>query len=129
MLKTTTSVEGLAKSLGTTAQGFIKFCQSVKDGDIQIQHGQTYLQAYQAELKKTELSFKTIATVAKGFFKNFGGKFVRGLINAGIGMAIGTGISLIGKGISWVYKEISGKNAEAKYFQIVLNHNQRFCFL
>lgn len=68
MLKTTTSVEGLAKSLGTTTQGFIKFCQSIKDGDIQIQQGQTYLQAYQAELKKTELSFKTIATVAKGFF-------------------------------------------------------------
>lgn len=43
MLKTTTSVEGLAKSLGTTAQGFIKFCQSIKDGDIQIQQGQTYL--------------------------------------------------------------------------------------
>lgn len=87
MLKTTTSVEGLAKSLGTTDQGFIKFCQSVKDGDIQIQQGQTYLQAYQAELKKTEFSFKTIATAAKGFFKNLGGKLVSCLINAGIGIA------------------------------------------
>lgn len=63
-------------------------------------------------MKKTEFSFKTIGTAAKGFFKNLGGKLVSGLLNAGIGMAVSAGISLIGKGISWVYKEISGKNAE-----------------
>lgn len=119
MLKTTTSVEGLAKSLGTTDQGFIKFCQSVKDGDIQIQQGQTYLQAYQAELKKTELSFKTIGTAAKGFFKNLGGKFVAGLGNILIGSIAGflatSALQLIGKGFAWIYDNTLGRSKkEAK---------------
>ena len=49
--------------------------------------------------------------MAKSFFGNLGAN----LLNALGGMAVGALVSLIGKGISWVYEQISGKAAEAKY--------------
>lgn len=113
MIATCGNFEKLAKKLGTTDQGFIKFCQSVKDGDIEIQQGQTYLQSYQAELKKTELSFKTIGTAAKGFFKNLGGKLISGLGNILIGSIAGflttSALQLIGKRLTWIYDNTLGK--------------------
>lgn len=46
--------------------------------------------------------------MAKDFFGNLGAN----LLNALGGMAVGALVSLIGKGISWVYEQISGKAAE-----------------
>ena len=111
MLKTTTNLKGLAEGLGTTDKGFIDFCTSLKNGDITLKEGQTYLQAYQEQLNSTGFSFKKIGSMAKDFFGNLGAN----LLNALGGMAVGALVSLIGKGISWVYEQISGKAAEAKY--------------
>ena len=81
------SVEQVGQAYGIADTQALEFYEAVYNGKYKIKEGQTNLQAYQTELKKTEFSFKTIGTAAKGFFKNLGGKLVSGLINAGIGMA------------------------------------------
>lgn len=108
MIITSDNFDKLAKKLGTTDKGFIDFCTSLKNGDITLKEGQTYLQAYQEQLNSTGFSFKKIGSMAKDFFGNLGAN----LLNALGGMAVGALVSLIGKGISWVYEQISGKAAE-----------------
>lgn len=112
MLKTTTNVEGLAMALGTSDQKFINFCTDLKNGNITLKEGQTYLQAYQENVTSLSARLKSFATSAKAFFKNLGGNFLTGTINALGGMLISSVVSLIGVGVSKLYKQISGKAAE-----------------
>lgn len=56
MIKTTTNTEGLAKGLGTTSKSFIDFCTKLKNGNIVLKEGQTYLQAYRKQLNTTTFS-------------------------------------------------------------------------
>ena len=108
MLKTTTNVEGLAIALGTSDQKFINFCTDLKNGNITLKEGQTYLQAYQENVTSLSARLKSFATSAKAFFKNL----LAGTINALGGMLISSVVSLIGVGVSKLYKQISGKAAE-----------------
>lgn len=87
LAQTKTAIEDVGQRYGIAGTKALEFYEAVYNGKYKIKEGQTNLQAYQTELKKTEFSFKTIGTAAKGFFKNLGGKLVSGLINAGIGMA------------------------------------------
>lgn len=112
MLKTTTNVEGLAMALGTSDQKFINFCTDLKNGNITLKEGQTYLQAYQENVTSLSARLKSFATSAKTFFKNLGGNLLAGTINALGGMLISSVVSLIGVGVSKLYKQISGKAAE-----------------
>lgn len=112
MLKTTTNVEGLAMALGTSDQKFINFCTDLKNGNITLKEGQTYLQAYQENVTSLSARLKSFATSAKAFFKNLGGNLLAGTINALGGMLISSVVSLIGVGVSKLYKQISGKAAE-----------------
>lgn len=112
MLKTTTNVEGLAMALGTSNQKFINFCTNLKNGNITLKEGQTYLQAYQENVTSLSARLKSLATSAKAFFKNLGGNLLAGTINALGGMIISSVVSLIGIGVSKLYKQISGKAAE-----------------
>ncbi len=112
MLKTTTNVEGLAMALGTSDQKFINFCTDLKNGNITLKEGQTYLQAYQENVTSLSARLKSLATSAKAFFKNLGGNLLAGTINALGGMLISSVVSLIGVGVSKLYKQISGKAAE-----------------
>lgn len=112
MLKTTTNVEGLAMALGTSDQKFINFCTDLKNGNITLKEGQTYLQAYQENVTSLSARLKSFATSAKAFFKNLGGNLLAGTINALSGMLISSVVSLIGVGVSKLYKQISGKAAE-----------------
>lgn len=68
MLKTTTNVEGLAMALGTSDQKFINFCTDLKNGNITLKEGQTYLQAYQENVTSLSARLKSFATSAKAFF-------------------------------------------------------------
>lgn len=112
MLKTTTNVEGLAMALGTSNQKFINFCTNLKNGNITLKEGQTYLQAYQENVTSLSARLKSLVTSAKAFFKNLGGNLLAGTINALGGMIISSVVSLIGIGVSKLYKQISGKAAE-----------------
>lgn len=112
MLKTTTNVEGLAMALGTSDQKFINFCTNLKNGNITLKEGQTYLQAYQENVTSLSARLKSLATSAKAFFKNLGGNLLAGTINTLGGMLISSVVSLIGIGVSKLYKQISGKAAE-----------------
>ena len=85
MIATSTNFKRLAERLGTTDKGFIDFCTSLKNGDITLKEGQTYLQAYQEQLNSTGFSFKNVGSMAKSFFGNLGAN----LLNALGGMAVG----------------------------------------
>lgn len=108
MISTCDNFDKLAKKLGTTDKGFIEFCTSLKNGDITLKEGQTYLQAYQEQLNSVGFSFSKVKSMAKNFIGNLGAN----VLNMLGGMAAGAIVSLIGTGISWIYKQISGKAAE-----------------
>lgn len=112
MLKTTTNLKGLAEGLGTTDKGFIDFCTSLKNGDITLKEGQTYLQAYQEQLNSLGFSFSKIKSMAKNFIGNLGANVLNALGGMAVGALAGGLMTLAGKGIEWVYKKISGKAAE-----------------
>lgn len=105
-------VEGLAMALGTSDQKFINFCTNLKNGNITLKEGQTYLQTYQENVTSLSARLKSLATSAKAFFKNLGGNLLAGTINVLGGMLISSVVSLIGIGVSKLYKQISGKAAE-----------------
>lgn len=112
MIATSDDFEKLAKKLGTSDQKFINFCTDLKNGNIILKEGQTYLQAYQENVTSLSARLKSFATSAKAFFKNLGGNLLAGTINALGGMLISSVVSLIGVGVSKLYKQISGKAAE-----------------
>lgn len=112
MLRTTTNLKGLAEGLGTTDKGFIDFCTSLKNGDITLKEGQTYLQAYQDQLNSLGFSFSKVKSMAKNFFGNLGANVLNALGGMAVGALAGGLMTLAGKGIEWVYKKISGKAAE-----------------
>lgn len=113
MLRTTTNLKGLAEGLGTTDKGFIDFCTSLKNGDITLKEGQTYLQAYQDQLNSLGFSFSKVKSMAKNFIGNLGANVLNALGGMAVGALAGGLMTLAGKGIEWVYKKISGK-AEAE---------------
>ena len=112
MIATSDDFEKLAKRLGTSDQKFINFCTDLKNGNITLKEGQTYLQAYQENVTSLSARLKSFAISAKAFFKNLGGNLLAGTINALGGMLISSVVSLIGVGVSKLYKQISGKAAE-----------------
>ena len=112
MIATSDDFEKLAKKLGTSDQKFINFCTDLKNGNITLKEGQTYLQAYQENVISLSARLKSLAISAKAFFKNLGGNLLAGTINALGGMLISSVVSLIGVGVSKLYKQISGKAAE-----------------
>lgn len=112
MIATSGDFEKLAKRLGTSDQKLINFCTDLKNGNITLKEGQTYLQAYQENVTSLSARLKSLATSAKAFFKNLGGNLLAGTINALGGMLISSVVSLIGVGVSKLYKQISGKAAE-----------------
>ena len=63
----------------------------------QLKQGQTYLQAYESQLKSAGLSLKNIGTSAKNFFGSLGAGLVNTLGGMAIGTLVSTGISLVGK--------------------------------
>lgn len=113
MLRTTTNLKGLAEGLGTTDKGFIDFCTSLKNGDITLKEGQTYLQAYQDQLNSLGFSFSKVKSIAKNFIGNLGANLLNALGGMAVGALAGGLMTLAGKGIEWIYKKISGK-AEAE---------------
>lgn len=112
MLKTTTNLKGLAEGLGTTDKGFIDFCTSLKNGDITLKEGQTYLQTYQEQLNSLGFSFSKVKSMAGNFIGNLGVNVLNALGGMAVGALAGGLMTLAGKGIEWVYKKISGKAAE-----------------
>lgn len=112
MIATSDDFEKLAKKLGTSDQKFINFCTDLKNGNITLKEGQTYLQAYQENVTSLSARLKSFATSTRAFFKNLGWNLLAGTINALGGMLISSVVSLIGVGVSKLYKQISGKAAE-----------------
>lgn len=113
MVSTCDNFDKLAKKLGTTDKGFIDFCTSLKNGDITLKEGQTYLQAYQEQLNSLGFSFSKVKSMAKNFLGNLGANVLNALGGMAVGALAGGLMTLAGKGIEWVYKKISGK-AEAE---------------
>lgn len=105
------SLDDLIKKYPKATEGSITFAKSVRDGNVSLKEGQTYLQAYQKQLNQTGFNLKNIGSS----IKNLGGKFIAGTINAIGGMVIGAAASLVVEGISQLFKEFSGKaEKEAK---------------
>lgn len=113
MVSTCDNFDKLAKKLGTTDKGFIDFCTSLKNGDITLKEGQTYLQAYQEQLNSLGFSFSKVKSMAKDFIGNLGANVLNALGGMAVSALAGGLMTLAGKGIEWVYKKISGK-AEAE---------------
>lgn len=112
MVSTCDNFDKLAKKLGTTDKGFIDFCASLKNEDITLKEGQTYLQAYQEQLNSLGFSFSKVKSMAKNFFGNLGANVLNALGGMAVGALAGGLMTLAGKGIEWAYKKISGKAAE-----------------
>lgn len=102
------SLDDLIKKYPKATEGSITFAKSVRDGNVSLKEGQTYLQAYQKQLNQTGFNLKNIGSS----IKNLGGKFIAGTINAIGGMVIGAAASLVVEGISQLFKEFSGKAEE-----------------
>lgn len=117
MIKTTTSTEGLAKGLGTTSESFINFCTNLKNGNIVLKEGQTYLQAYREQLNTTTFSLKNIGASIKNFFGTLGADALNMFGGMVIGAIINSLLSIDKKVID-IY--ISGKEeTKAKYIYII----------
>lgn len=101
-------LDDLIKKYPKATEGSIAFAKSVRDGNVSLKEGQTYLQAYQKQLNQTGFNLKNIGSS----IKNLGGKFIAGTINAIGGMVIGAAASLVVEGISQLFKEFSGKAEE-----------------
>lgn len=101
-------LDDLIKKYPKATEGSITFAKSVRDGNVSLKEGQTYLQAYQKQLNQTGFNLKNIGSS----IKNLGGKFIAGTINAIGGMVIGAAASLVVEGISQLFKEFSGKAEE-----------------
>lgn len=112
MVSTCDNFDKLAKKLGTTDKGFIDFCTSLKNGDITLKEGQTYLQAYQEQLNSLGFSFSKVKSMAGNFIGNLGANVLNALGGMAVGALAGGLMTLAGKGIEWAYKKISGKAAE-----------------
>lgn len=105
------ALDDLIKKYPKATEGSITFAKSVRDGNVSLKEGQTYLQAYQKQLNQTGFNLKNIGSS----IKNLGGKFIAGTINAIGGMVIGAVASLVVEGIPQLFKEFSGKaEKEAK---------------
>lgn len=99
MIATTKSTEDLAKKLGTTSKSFIDFCTKLKNGNIVLKEGQTYLQAYRKQLNTTTFSLKNIGASIKNFFGTLGADALNMFGGLAIGALAGGLMTLAGKGI------------------------------
>lgn len=108
LAQTKTAIQDVGQRYGIAGTQALEFYEAVYNGKYKIKEGQTNLQAYQGYLSRLSLSFKNVGSMAKSFFGNLGAN----VLNMLGGMAVGALVSLIGKGISWVYEQISGKAAE-----------------
>lgn len=105
---TKTAIDDVSKSYGLADTQALDFYKAVYDGSFKIKEGQSNLEAYGNYLNSFQVKLKSFATSAKAFFKNL----LAGTINALGGMLISSVVSLIGVGVSKLYKQISGKAAE-----------------
>lgn len=94
------SIEKLKEKYVNADKNAVKFVQTMRTEGTVLQQGQTYLQAYEAQLNKTGFSLKNVGASAKKFF----GSLSANLLNIGAGMAIG---ALVGGGISLIQKAIN----------------------
>lgn len=108
LAQTKTAIQDVGQRYGIAGTQALEFYEAVYNGKYKIKEGQTNLQAYQGYLSQLSLNFKNVGSMAKNFFGNLGAN----VLNMLGGMAAGAIVSLIGNGISWVYKQISGKAAE-----------------
>lgn len=99
MIATTNNTKDLAKQLGTTSKSFIDFCTNLKNGNITLKEGQTYLQAYQKQLNTTKFSLKNIGGSIKNFFGTLGADVLNMFGGMVIGALAGGLMTLAGKGI------------------------------
>lgn len=99
MIETTNSTKDLAEELGTTSKSFIDFCTNLKNGNITLKEGQTYLQAYQERLNATKFSLKNIGASIKNFFGSLGANALNIFGGMVIGALAGGLMTLAGKGI------------------------------
>lgn len=106
MIETTNSTKDLAEELGTTSKSFIDFCTNLKNGNITLKEGQTYLQAYQERLNATKFSLKNIGASIKNFFGSLGANALNIFGGMVIGAIISSGIQLINKGIEKYNKKV-----------------------
>lgn len=111
MIATSDNFEKLSKKLGTTDKGFINFCTSLKNGNIVLKEGQTYLQAYQEQLNSTGFSLKNIGASIKKSLGTLGANALNMFGGMVIGAIISSGIQLISKGIE-KYNEKVDKAAD-----------------
>lgn len=94
---TAISLEKVSSKYTDVDQNAVKFIQTMRTEGKQLKQGQTYLQAYESQLKSTGLSFKNIGASAKNFFGSLGAGLVNTLGGMAIGTLVSTGISLVGK--------------------------------
>lgn len=117
MIATSDNFEKLSKKLGTTNKSFIDFCTKLKNGNIALKEGQTYLQAYREQLNTTRFSLKNIGASIKNFFGTLSANALNMLGGMVIGAIINSLLS-IGKKVIDIY--ISGKEeTKAKYIYII----------
>lgn len=106
MIITSDNFEKLSKKLGTTSKSFIDFCTKLKNGNIILKEGQTYLQAYREQLNTTRFSLKNIGASIKNFFGTLGANALNIFGGMVIGAIISSGIQLINKGIEKYNKKV-----------------------
>lgn len=90
----------IIKKYKGASESSIEFAKSIRKSDIQLQQGQTYLQAYEAQLNKTGFSLKNVAKSALSGLKTLGAGVINALGGMAIGAVVSGGISLIQKAIN-----------------------------
>lgn len=120
----TVQLETITNKYTQASKESLKFAQSIKEGKVQLQQGQTYLQAYEAQLKSTSFSFKNLGKSALSGLKALGAGAINALGGMAIGALVSGGISLISKGIDKLFnsekkrqeelQEMASKAEEAK---------------
>lgn len=99
MLDSKVAIEDIGKAFGITDKQCLNFISDLREGKVVLQQGQTYLQAYEAQLNKTGFSLKNLAKSALSGFKALGAGVINALGGMAIGAVVSGGVSLISKAI------------------------------
>lgn len=93
------NLDKISKKYADVDQNAVKFVQTMRTEGKQLQQGQTYLQAYEAQLNKTGFSLKNLPKSALSGFKALGAGVINALGGMAIGAVVSGGVSLISKAI------------------------------
>lgn len=96
-----TDWQGYCSSVKMTDETLISFLQDTKYSEKTLENYQLYLKKSSGSLILFQRATKAAATATKKLFATLGSMSAMFAI-----------VSLIGNGISWIYKQISGKAAE-----------------